>query len=138
VACGKNGRCEDGRCLPNPCAGLTCPPNVPCSDGTCDLACAEVACGKGRICRGGVCLDDPCTTVRCFASDERCELGQCVSDRTSSGSRADVLATGGGGCACALGGAPAHRDDGPPALSLLGLGLLLLAWARRSRRGGAR
>ena len=134
VACGAGGRCVDGRCVAGSasCAGDSCGAGIPCNGGLCDSACAGVHCLQGQVCRAGSCMDDPCSRVRC-PQGERCAEGQCLSDFTSSGSRTDLLATGGGGFSCAVGGTAAAPSPPWPWL------LLLLGWCwRRARQGGVR
>ena len=125
VTCGKNALCVDGKCVDDPCGGVTCKANVPCKDGVCDEACEAVLCPTGQVCEKGACVDDPCQTVRCFAADETCQDGQCISARTYIGTRSEILAAGSGGLACSVRGAPR-----PPG-GLWPLLLLGLLWLRR-------
>jgi Notch-like protein len=125
VNCGKNALCVDGKCLGDPCGGVTCGPNVPCRDGVCDEACETVLCPSGQVCEKGGCVDDPCQTVRCFAADETCQGGQCISGRTYIGTRSEILAAGSGGLACSV-----PRTVRPPG-ALWPLLLLGLVWLRR-------
>ena len=127
VSCGSSSRCVDGKCLDDPCAAVTCAPPSICVDGTCDSSCDKIQCPKGQRCRVGVCEDDPCQVVRCYRPDERCEDGQCISGITFIGERSELLATGSGGFACAMGQDAGH----PSAVWLLLLLGLVLRWRRR-------
>lgn len=167
VSCGESELCRNGVCERS-CAGVSCEPGQSCRSGACvEHPCAGVRCNNAQLChpeRGecianpcldepcaaglvcsassGECERDPCFAVRC-PSDQVCMDGECL--RTQGGGGAidrggaeQLLATGGGGCACRVTpGAtsrPARAGGGGFgwALGLLAVGLLLRARRRRS------
>jgi MYXO-CTERM domain-containing protein len=140
AGCEANQDCVDGVCQPA-CEDADCPAGQRCNaSGQCAPdACAGVDCEGTEVCVGGECVDDPCTRI--CGEDEVCIADACVSDpclvidcaegRTcvvdpvrgamcvppARGPIVEVLATGGGGCACNTSG----RGSDPPWLLLLGL-----------------
>jgi hypothetical protein len=115
------------KCVADPCASVSCGGSQVCIDGKCVIdPCESLACAAGEVCIDGKCVADPCESVVCPAS-YRCEKGLCVS-RAEALTR--VLATGAGGCACAL-----DNTAGDGSLICLGL-LLALARIRRRCRAG--
>jgi MYXO-CTERM domain-containing protein len=142
VKCAPGESCSKGTCVKNPCEGYPCESNFVCKvvNGSprCEAdPCRSVSCPRGQVCSDGKCIADPCATVRCptglacvvtAAGEADCRVpsGQGISSTTQ------LLASGGGGCACRLGD---DDLDTPPAWLLLVLGVLV---ARRARRGGRR
>jgi MYXO-CTERM domain-containing protein len=140
LRCGAGERCVQGECLVDPCVDRLCGQSEVCvvqsSRPTCilDPCLGPVACKKGEVCViDGVgkplCLIDPCDRTTCPAT-YTCRMGDCISDALST---KDLLATGGGGCACSVDGA----GDIPGTLGLL-LVAGVVVWRRRRRlvRGG--
>jgi hypothetical protein len=107
--CSFGFKCEDfgdeGRfCVPDPCAGVTCPMGFYCdpADGECHdrcegiecmehmsclngfcFDCTVLGCDEGELCRRneenvGVCVDDPCHQVQCTVG-EFCRDGDCIA-----------------------------------------------------------
>ena len=123
VECGAGESCQDGQCQADRCAGIRCSAGQVCNStsGACvDNLCAGVRCPAGSLCDpvSGQCVLDPCVGLRC-PDRQMCQLGQCImvatpdagmdggvdgGDEPGNGNR--VLATGGGGCACSVPGAP--------------------------------
>ena len=112
------------RCQKDSCADVFCSTGLECVDGQCVTEpCSGVQCAAGERCVKGTCQRDRCETTTC-PTGFRCVDGNCLTDRQSG----QVLATGAGGLACAVG-----DDAGAPSLSLLLLlGLALLRRRRRS------
>ncbi len=75
-----------GKCVPDPCAGVTCGADQFCRDGQCIDACLSY-CPAPKICGDGQCIDDPCTanpeSCLCAQICPRflaCIDGQCADD----------------------------------------------------------
>jgi len=156
VECAASERCERGSCVPDLCAESSCGAGEVCDPATGECTedmCTEVRCPTGSICEpvSGDCELDPCTQLRC-PDDQICVGGECfredgpdVPDAGPIGPRQRdrVLATGGGGCACAAAGVPTKQSELPvwPGLMLFGLVLVFRRkrrWLRRlSLLGGA-
>jgi MYXO-CTERM domain-containing protein len=142
VECEDGEACRAGRCQGDPCAQAQCDRDEVCdpTNGRCvENLCAGVRCEQGLRCTptDGVCARDACWNVHCPAG-QRCESGQCrfAPGVTAGGSgsgdlHARVLAAGGGGCACRVGGPGAGTHVG--GFALLGVGLAF-ALARRRKR----
>ncbi|GAB4211023.1 MAG: hypothetical protein OHK0013_32300 [Sandaracinaceae bacterium] len=160
VTCGAGESCVRGVCTADPCADVTCGAGQVCDPGsaTCVPARSCGSCPAGTVCDAltGSCEVDACIGVTC-PSGQECIEGECqiAMERPDAGpslpdagARPDaggsgmdagsdrdpntrVLASGGGGCLCAVPGAPAgHEELGWSTLAVLGA---LLA-ARRRRR----
>ena len=118
---------DDGcACVDNPCDEIVCEGCTVCEAGVCVVdPCCTVSCGQGQVCEAGECVIDPCLEVNCPAGTI-CQDGSCITDPHPY-LPPSVLATGTGGCACAL-----ARDGGaPPGTGLSALGAMLaLAFAR--------
>jgi hypothetical protein len=142
VSCSAGQHCVHGACAADPCATAACTPSEVCdpASGDCvDDMCPGVRCGRGEVCAPvtGACVPDPCAGVRC-PSAQSCVDGEC-----GTGARLDagvldaggpdrVLASGGGGCVCAVGSPARPGSMGAIALALW---VLVLAVRRRSRTG---
>ncbi|MBI5515091.1 MAG: hypothetical protein HY909_15045 [Deltaproteobacteria bacterium] len=83
-ACGAGFTCvtPDGGsrayCVPDPCAGVTCPDGQVCGPRGCQDPCMGARCPPGQVCRGGACVD-PCAGLLC-PTRQHCEAGRCVPD----------------------------------------------------------
>ncbi len=160
VECNEGEVCHAGACEVDLCASVSCPAGDTCdpSDGSCvENLCVDVRCPFGSECDPltGDCESDPCNRLHC-PDDQVCVDGECyrreampdggmVDGGADAGGDAGpgttdelgdrVLATGGGGCACAVPGAvPSEMPLGPLGLALALLGLV--AWRRRRRSIG--
>jgi hypothetical protein len=130
VTCPKGQVCFQGVCTSDPCAGITCPANHTCKvngqKGECvPDPCRFVSCGQGEICSDGKCIADPCKATSCPQGFE-CVVthkGQadCKILEGQAATTEQMLASGGGGCACNTNGR--SRGPGGP----VGAGLLLFA-----------
>jgi MYXO-CTERM domain-containing protein len=65
-----------GTCVTNLCAGVTCPSDQYCEQGTCVKSCSGVTCPSGQRCTLGACETDPC--------GHPCPSGQVCQDSTGS------------------------------------------------------
>jgi hypothetical protein len=147
VTCAANQRCAHGACVADPCSSVSCGTGQRCNatSGACEAdPCLAISCAGAQVCVNGSCVADPCTGVRCPGS-ALCRGGECVREEplpdlgVDSGrpdlGRADVrvLASGGGGCICAIPGATSGRGSASGLFAVLaGLGLLGLR-RRRAR-----
>ena len=103
--------CANGRCLPDPCADVSCAPRSPtCRDDSTLITFGEGQCVAGECnypdrttncpfgCRDGRCLPDPCAGVNCDGQapvcrdgvlvrfgNGRCEGGQCRYEESTQG-----------------------------------------------------
>jgi len=142
ITCEPGQRCERGFCTVDRCAAATCDQHETCdpSNGECVVSqtCNPICIGDAT-CNGltGTCDENPCRRIHCPEMTS-CSDGQCVTP-TATGDggvpRQNVLATGGGGCACTVTGA---ADDRGTLSVCIVIGLLaLIFWrARRRRRSG--
>ncbi len=133
--CGEGEVCSDGLCVTDPCEG-SCGASQTCVAGDCvDDECG--ACGAQRICSAGECVHDPCGDIRC-PTDFTCRRGECLPDEgvvvPPSAPRLG-LATGGGGCSCAVPGSAPRESPSPAWFGLFGL--FVMARRRSSRRAKA-
>jgi hypothetical protein len=110
-------------CVKDPCLGVECKGGDVCVQGKC-VSDPCSACSKGQVCADGKCVIDLCELVTC-PQRQTCVLGSCLVANVES--TRDLLATGGGGCACQLGDAP----QTPWTLLLIMLGAMLLGLTRR-------
>jgi hypothetical protein len=149
VTCPSGQRCTRGTCVVDRCADVRCPSGQRCDadTGTCGAdPCAGITCRMGEVCIDGACAADPCNALRC-PGGAVCRDGECQSmtmprpdmgfdaGAVDLGRREErVLASGGGGCACAVPGAPQGGRDGAGALAALLIALGVFG-ARRVRRG---
>ena len=159
VSCDPGERCVRGSCETDPCSGVSCSGSQVCdpASGTCvPNMCGSTGCPPSTMCNPvtGECDADPCIGLHC-PMGERCVAGECAAggpgtdagtgggdggamdagsrvDAGSSGEREGgrVLATGGGGCTCAVPGAT-PRD---PPLGLLFFAALIAILVRRRLR----
>lgn len=151
VECPGGQECRAGECVADLCDGVTCAGGEACdpASGDCvDDMCVSIRCPLGLVCDPitGDCEGDPCEGLTC--PDELvCSMGECVDpavvnpdggvgvdagteDAGTGGTQ--VLASGGGGCACDAAGATSTRSPVAPATLIL-LFLGFMGW-RRSRR----
>jgi MYXO-CTERM domain-containing protein len=92
------------QCVTDPCASVNCTSPQVCVDGKCSTdPCEAVRCDKGQVCSAGKCVEDVCERVRC-PNGYRCTFGVC--EMLGVESTKDLLASGGGGCACSVQAAP--------------------------------
>ena len=68
-------------CVPNTCAGMTCPTGQLCGPAGCQDPCQGATCPLGQVCKGGACLD-PCQGAACPVR-QHCQAdsagnGRCV------------------------------------------------------------
>jgi hypothetical protein len=73
-------KCVGDYCVPQRCAGKTCPTDQRCDEatGACVDVCAGVVCRDPKICQHGLCVD--CYTLGC-ASGQMCNAGRCQIDK---------------------------------------------------------
>ncbi|HET6149406.1 MAG TPA: MopE-related protein, partial [Polyangia bacterium] len=78
--CPNGYKCVGDYCVPQRCAGKTCPTDQRCDEntGTCVDLCAGVLCRDPKICQHGNCVD--CYTLGCMAG-EMCNAGRCQVDK---------------------------------------------------------
>ena len=78
--CPSGYKCVGDFCVPQRCAGKTCPTDQRCDEatGACVDVCAGVLCRDPKICQHGSCVD--CYTLGC-ASGEMCNAGRCQVDK---------------------------------------------------------
>jgi MYXO-CTERM domain-containing protein len=78
--CPSGYKCVGDFCVPQRCAGKTCPTDQRCDEntGACVDVCAGVVCRDPKICQHGSCVD--CYTLGC-ASGEMCNAGRCQIDK---------------------------------------------------------
>ena len=74
--CSTGLTCEDGRCVNNDCAGVTCDGGKSCRGGTCVDACSGIVCPGTQVCRVGRCVE-ACNGVTC-SNGQVCKGGACV------------------------------------------------------------
>jgi MYXO-CTERM domain-containing protein len=138
VNCKAGETCSQGKCVKNPCEGYPCDSGFVCKAGPDGKPgcvadpCLVVSCPKGERCHDGQCVKDPCALTRC-PEGLTCEvnwLGEVNCIGKTPTSTTQLVATGGGGCACDTAGVAG--DALFPGLALLGL--VGLALARRSAR----
>jgi MYXO-CTERM domain-containing protein len=82
-ACDRNFRCVSSDagaggeyCVPEACAGMTCPDGQVCGARGCQDPCADAVCPVGQVCRRGACVD-VCEGLRC-PTRQHCAMGRCV------------------------------------------------------------
>jgi len=153
ATCATGEVCHAGVCTTDACAGVRCATGEVCdpADGSCVAdGCIDRRCPAGSVCDpiAAACVADPCALLHCPA-DQVCLDGECGGTAPHQDAGVDaghtdaghpdtgvadpghrVLATGKGGCTCAV---PGSEPSGtPPALpALLTLGLFGLLWRRR-------
>jgi hypothetical protein len=78
--CPNGYKCVGDYCVPQRCAGKTCPTDQRCDEntGSCVDVCAGVVCNAPRICQHGLCVD--CYTLGC-AAGQMCNAGVCQTDK---------------------------------------------------------
>ncbi|MFO0758378.1 MAG: hypothetical protein U0359_17940 [Byssovorax sp.] len=157
--------CIEGVCA-KPCGPgeFGCPGGEQCINGYClPTSCDKVVCPEGTMCFNGVCLADGGMSTSSSSSSSGTTTGAggaggsmttgaggsggattvtttTATTSTTSGGNVFGLATGGGGCKCALPGAPGDEAPwrGALALSVLALSALRRRGASASPRAGAR
>ena len=147
VTCPAGERCTRGLCVEDRCSEVLCPAGRRCdaTTGVCEAdPCLGITCTRGLVCEEGACVVDPCTGVRC-PDDAVCRAGECLLDMPPPDMGVDggpvdlgrtedrVLASGGGGCICAVPGAPASGGTGNVGGLLVALAALGLLGVRRRR-----
>jgi MYXO-CTERM domain-containing protein len=77
VTCPSDKRCDEstGQCV-DLCANVVCPTTAVCMQGRC-LDCNTLGCDPGQICIASVCQVDTCAGVTC-GNGTYCSNGQCV------------------------------------------------------------
>jgi MYXO-CTERM domain-containing protein len=77
VTCPSGQRCDEtsGLCV-DLCAGVVCPSTAVCMQGRC-LDCNTLGCDPGQLCISNACQKDPCAGVTC-PNGGYCANGQCV------------------------------------------------------------
>ncbi|MBI4509974.1 MAG: SUMF1/EgtB/PvdO family nonheme iron enzyme [Deltaproteobacteria bacterium] len=135
--CAAGERCDTdtGECVPDLCDRVTCETGDTCDPMTGECArgrCIGVSCPGGEICvpATGACVADPCLSLKCPTDPpQKCQVNfqgsaTCVAEEDTKPGDVDlVLASGGGGCACDVGGSRRGTQAGG------GLVLLVLAIA---------
>jgi MYXO-CTERM domain-containing protein len=78
--CPNGYKCVGDYCVPQRCAGKTCPTDQRCDEntGSCVDICANVVCRDPKICQHGTCVD--CYNLGC-ATGELCNAGRCQIDK---------------------------------------------------------
>jgi hypothetical protein len=78
--CPNGYKCVGDYCVPQRCAGKTCPTDQRCDEntGSCVDLCASVVCNAPKICQHGLCVD--CYTLGC-AAGQMCNAGVCQTDK---------------------------------------------------------
>ena len=78
--CPNGYKCVGDYCVPQRCAGVTCPTDQRCDEntGTCVDLCASVMCNAPKICQHGQCVD--CYTLGC-PTGQMCNAGACQTDK---------------------------------------------------------
>jgi MYXO-CTERM domain-containing protein len=78
--CPSGYKCVSDYCIPQRCAGKTCPTDQRCDENTGDCVdvCAGVVCKDPKICQHGSCVD--CYTLGC-ATGQMCNAGRCQVDK---------------------------------------------------------
>jgi hypothetical protein len=78
--CPNGYKCVGDYCVPQRCAGKTCPTDQRCDEntGSCVDLCASVVCSAPKICQHGQCVD--CYTLGCPAG-QMCNAGVCQTDK---------------------------------------------------------
>jgi MYXO-CTERM domain-containing protein len=137
VNCKAGETCSQGKCVKNPCEGYPCDSGFVCKAGPDGKPgcvadpCLVVSCPKGERCHDGQCVKDPCALTRC-PEGLTCEvnwLGEVNCIGKTPTSTTQLVATGGGGCACDTAGVAG--DALFPGLALLLLFGLVLRGRRR-------
>ncbi|MBN2715045.1 MAG: SUMF1/EgtB/PvdO family nonheme iron enzyme, partial [Deltaproteobacteria bacterium] len=161
-----SGMCDST--LTNPCKGVVCEFFESCEDGVCVFdECMNVNCPNGTVCHDGSCYatggfvpgngngdtdnDSDGTDTGISESDSDGDTSSNGTDTSSSGGSFDtevqkvtyegldrVLATGTGGCMCAVAPGAQTPDRSGWMLLIAGLGLLMLRLSRAARRIGKR
>jgi hypothetical protein len=72
--CTDDQLCNNGVCVADPCAGVSCPTGQYCTEGACYQTCVDVECPDGQRCDHGLCEPDPC--------GEPCEPGYVCQEST--------------------------------------------------------
>jgi hypothetical protein len=78
--CPNGYKCVGDYCVPQRCAGKTCPTDQRCDEntGSCVDVCVGVVCNSPKICQHGSCVD--CYTLGC-PSGQFCNAGVCQTDK---------------------------------------------------------
>jgi hypothetical protein len=78
ILCPQDWLCDEGtgKCK-DPCAGTSCLAPQICKVGRC-VDCRQLGCPKGEVCRDGRCQDPPCASKACGATQYCDERGDCV------------------------------------------------------------
>jgi MYXO-CTERM domain-containing protein len=78
--CPNGYKCVSDFCVPQRCAGKTCPTDMRCDEnsGDCVDVCAGILCKDPKFCQHGACVD--CYTLGC-AADQICNAGRCQTNK---------------------------------------------------------
>jgi len=78
--CPNGYKCVGDYCIPQRCAGKTCPTDQRCDEntGSCVDLCTGVVCGSPKVCQHGLCVD--CYNFGC-AAGQMCNAGVCQTDK---------------------------------------------------------
>lgn len=69
-----------GRCVPDPCHGVSCGKDQFCREGQCIDACTG-GCPGNTVCRDGACVDDPCLNGGCACPSPCPRNLECINGR---------------------------------------------------------
>jgi hypothetical protein len=100
---------EEGKCVDQLCAAVTCDLGLTCSGGTCVDACNGVLCPTGEECQLGRCVD-PCAGVVC-PENRVCDRGLCVSHCECRGCGEGLECAADGRCIGSQSGAGGEGGD---------------------------
>jgi Notch-like protein len=98
-------------CVPDPCAGITCPPGPAgelfvCDEGVCEAVCDDVTCSGSNVCRptDGRCVPNNCEFLPLCEDNELCVDRECVSDPCAGVECGDAQFCRAGSCVASCAG----------------------------------